>query len=311
MKIYFASLYSDRREIWENHKVERILLSYHYWQQAQKTMEYCKAKDLCKDIDLIIDSGAFSCWNKGITINLDQYYRFILKVKENFKFRNIYPVNLDVIPGAQGYKITKEMAIDSMLKGWDNYLYLKNRGIESIHVYHQGEPEDFLLNIIIKDCKYIGVSPSNDASTVQKTMWCEHIFHLLPAGIKSHGFAVTSVPLMKRFPWYSVDSASWCRKSGFGNILTTQGELVFSTQGRKSYMQGGIESKRIGLENLKKEIESYGIVLDENRTIEEHIKYDLKLRNRINYCFLKRQEEELNKIEGKDDKFTSKQLTFF
>ena len=84
-----------------------------------------------------------------------------------------------------------------MLKGWENYLWLKSQGIDSIHVFHQGEDEDFLLKTIIKDCKYIGVSPSNDASLPQKMIWCERIFHLLPEEIKSHGFAVTSLRLIK------------------------------------------------------------------------------------------------------------------
>jgi hypothetical protein len=311
MKIYFASMYNDKSHIWKNHKVERILLSYHYIPQTQKTLNYCKQNNLCENLDLILDSGAFSCWNKGIEIDLQNYMNYIIKIKHNYNFRNFYAVNLDVIPGSKGCKITKEMAHESMMKGWDNYLYLKKHGVDTIHVYHQGESEDFLMNTIIKECDYIGVSPSNDASTAQKMMWCEHIFDLLPGHIKSHGFAVTSVRLMTKFPWYSVDSASWCRKSGFGNILTTQGELVFSTKGRKSYLSEYISLKEIGLEKLKKEIASYGIELGPERSVEDHIKYDSKLRDRINYCFIKSQEDRLNRIEGKDDKFQSKQLLFF
>jgi hypothetical protein len=38
-------------------------------------------------------------------------------------------------------------------------------------------------------------------------------------GLKLHGFAVTSLSLMFRFPWYSVDSATWVKVAAYGKII--------------------------------------------------------------------------------------------
>ena len=311
MKIFFAALYADKTYIWEKHKPDKVLLSYAYPRETDKTLKYLKTRNINEEVEVIIDSGAFSCWNKGEQVDIKRYRDYILKIKDSYKFKSLNFVNLDVIPGKQGDIVTEDMSNKSMYAGWENYLWFKNQNIETIHVYHQGESEEFLLNTIIQSCKYIGVSPSNDAHTSQKKMWCERIFNLLPADIKSHGFAVTSVDLMTSFPWYSVDSASWCRKSAFGNILSDAGELVFSTKGRRSYLQDNKTLKQIGMEALKKEILEYGILLDSNKTLEDNIKYNLKLRNEINYCFLKKMELRLNAIEGKDDKYNSRQMSLF
>ena len=39
------------------------------------------------------------------------------------------------------------------------------------------------------------------------------------AKLKVHGFGLISVPLMARYPWYSVDSSSWVQLGGMGNIF--------------------------------------------------------------------------------------------
>lgn len=53
--------------------------------------------------------------------------------------------------------------------------------------------------------------------------------------IKLHGFGVTSWELMVRFPWYSVDSATWVKRGQFGGIFVpqrTRGRWNFKVQPR-------------------------------------------------------------------------------
>jgi len=55
--------------------------------------------------------------------------------------------------------------------------------------------------------------------------WCHKAFKMVcPKSndyfplVKVHGFAMTAWRGLVSFPWYSVDSASWIKKSGFGQI---------------------------------------------------------------------------------------------
>ena len=60
------------------------------------------------------------------------------------------------------------------------------------------------------------------ASTKQLEIWLDRMWNdYLTDGsgnprIKVHGFGITSIPLMERYPWYSCDSSSWIQATSFG-----------------------------------------------------------------------------------------------
>lgn len=176
-----------------------------------------------KRISLILDSGAFSAWTKQIAINLDDYIQFCL----SNLFCLDYIVNLDVIPGRFGQKnIPPDERERSAFSGWRNYRYMLSKGIpvdKLIHVFHQGEDFKWLIRMV-KEISYIGLSPANDRTTSEKMQWLDECMNYvtdkqgLPL-VKFHGFAVTSLRLMLRYPWYSVDSTSWVMHSRMGSVL--------------------------------------------------------------------------------------------
>lgn len=188
-----------------------------------------------KPIDLILDSGAFSAWMKQTKINLDEYIDFCL---ENLDVIT-YIVNLDVIPGKFGQKSLPAIEIErSASKGYENYLYMLSRGIPKeklIHVFHQGEDFKWLKKMV-GEIPYIGLSPANDRTTPEKMMWLDSCMPLvtdssgMPA-VKFHGFAVTSLRLMLRYPWYSVDSTSWVMTGRMGSVYVPK-----FRQGQYDYM---------------------------------------------------------------------------
>lgn len=169
---------------------------------------------------IILDSGAFSAWNKGKKIDIDDYISFCIKNQEIID----YIVSLDVIPGAPFVKLTEQDRRNSAIEGWRNYKKMLNAGIPAdklIHVFHQGE--DFRwLEKMANEIPYIGISPTNDKTTFQKLVWLNECRKYITdkegnAKVKIHGFAVTSLKLVFDFPWYSVDSSSWSlRGMGFG-----------------------------------------------------------------------------------------------
>jgi len=173
-------------------------------------------------LDIILDSGAFSAWTKQTTIDIEAYTNFCLKWLDKVN----YVVSVDVIPGKFGQKqLSQEVREESARQGWENYLYMRGRGIpveKLIHVFHQGE-EFYWLERMIAEMPYIGLSPANDRTTKEKYEWLHLCMKYVtdPKGmpiVKFHGFAVTSHMLMTRFPWASVDSTAWVHTSRYGTV---------------------------------------------------------------------------------------------
>jgi hypothetical protein len=92
-----------------------------------------------------------------------------------------------------------------------------------IPVFHQNDGFGWLERYLSDNCKYIGISPANDATVGEKLKWMQRVrkFIFDDAGrplVKTHGFAVTTYKLMKYWDWYSVDSASWKLWASWGII---------------------------------------------------------------------------------------------
>jgi hypothetical protein len=178
---------------------------------------------LQQPITLMLDSGAFSAWKKRLEINIDEYCDFCLKYIDDVD----YVVNLDVIPGKFGWQnLPKKEVERSAEKGWKNYEYMVSKGIPKeklIHVFHQNENFKWLKKMT-KAMDYIGLSPANDRSTGDKIKWLDVCMNYVIGDdgyplVKFHGFAVTSIPIMLRYPWYSVDSTTCVVIARHGGII--------------------------------------------------------------------------------------------
>lgn len=250
------------------------------------------------DISLILDSGAFSAWTRKSQIDIDEYIRFC---KDNLSYID-YIVNLDVIPGSPGQKNLPAFEIErSASKGYENYLYLIKSGLPKekiIHVFHQGEKFKWLKKMVA-EMEYIGLSPANDRTTSEKIVWLDLCMrHVLDKQgmpiVKFHGFAVTSLVLLVRYPWYSVDSTSWCMTSRLGAVYVPRRKdnkwcyrdevLIVSVSSRSPNKQ--IEGKHIDFfpPEIKKEIFSYfeekGYCLGKSNFRRESKNYKLKKNER-------------------------------
>lgn len=171
----------------------------------------------------LLDSGAFSVWNRGESIDLDAYIAFC----DAHRIPDIYYVNLDIIPGRPNdVKSKTPSSIEAACQGgWDNYQkMLKTLPFEKVvPVFHQGDGIQWLEKYLKFGTPYIGISPANDMTTEQKLAWIRSLQgHLFDSSgnqtIKTHGFAVTSFRLMKCMKWTSVDSASWVRAAAYGVV---------------------------------------------------------------------------------------------
>lgn len=205
-------------------------------------------------VDLILDSGAFSAWKKKESLTVEQYISFI---ERNKPALHEY-VNLDVIPGEWGRVGTPEDVERSAAKGYENLLKMRAAGLEAMPVYHMGERLYWLERMIGDGFTYIGISPANDRTTAQKVEWLDWVYGYLCGSsgfpeIKTHGFGVTALPLLFRYPWYSADSVTWLLVGGYGGILVpkalpeggydyTQSPLVVAVSEKSTFSKGIDES---------------------------------------------------------------------
>ena len=235
MKIFLASFSTrvpeDDRPLYQGflrrHKLRvRELLSYLDADRAWNSVYKMRGTRR----ELMIDSGAYSAWTQNKEISLEKYAAFILSHVKAIDS----VVNLDVIPGRWG-EIPGQKEIDiSAERGWENWEELSKMLApiyrHPMHVFHQGENFRW-LHRLMDHAEYLGISPGNDRSPGQKRAWLDEVWQHLcdKQGCpirKTHGFGVTSLDLITRFPWTSCDSLTWLLAGRYGHLCIPIGPTL-------------------------------------------------------------------------------------
>lgn len=256
---------------------------------------------------LMLDSGAFTVWRQGESIDLDRYIRFILSHERLFSSY----VNLDVMPGQPGAVRTPAQTEAAAEAGWANYLQMRESGLEPIHVFHMGERWYWLEKMIDEGCEYVGLSSNITLPVKQKRVWLDECFGLLCGSkgypeVKVHGFGITAVSLMLRYPWTTTDSVSWMKQGTMGSVYIPRpygGDeydqdspydydrapmaIGISRAGKK-----GPSSVALGhathLHNCGKRVRQYVLEYIENEGMRvDELEADYELRIRLNARFFK------------------------
>ncbi len=168
-----------------------------------------------EDNVFLLDSGAFSAWNSGAKINIWEYIEFIKEFGD--LFTNI--VCLDVI--------------DDPVKSEVNHLLMRDElgdSITLIPVFHSGEPWA-VLSYLCARYSYVGISPNNNWSEINKRWWLSSIFNYYDfekSNIKTHGFGYTSPYGLQRYPLTTADSGSWRLHAAYGCIILREGVIAVS-----------------------------------------------------------------------------------
>lgn len=220
MKLYLAGLYTSNFDIGgrlyarltdteRQHRdaVRYYLESYHYIHRQSYV------EKLRKDhIKVFLDSGAFSAFTKGVEVDIKAYCRYIQE-------------NMDIIENVDGSLCASVLdGIGDPLKTWQNQLLMEQLGVRPLPCFHYGEDERY-LEWYIQNYDYITLGGMVPISTPQLKLWLDRIWEqYLTDGsgrprLRVHGFGLTTLSLMERYPWYSVDSSSWVQIAANGNIL--------------------------------------------------------------------------------------------
>lgn len=286
MKLFFAgnSQYWSPWDYITDHA--HCLQSYTYnafeakWRH-KKLME--KAKQTGK-VNLFLDSGAYSAYSQGVEIKIEDYIAFI---KEHQQYLEVY-ANLDVIGDAEATL--------------QNQKIMEKEGLAPLPCFHYGEDIKY-LKYYLERYEYIALGGMVPISTPDLILWLDDIFHSyicdkntgLPK-VKIHGFGLTSFSLMKRYPWYSVDSTSWVVTGRMGAVYVPryrQGKWIYTEDSFKVAVSTRSPSKKEAGQHIdtfspaeKKIIFDYfahkGYVLGKSEFKKEAEDYELKENERWN-----------------------------
>ncbi len=154
---------------------------------------------------IFLDSGAYSAWQRGETIDREAYADYALSGE------------FDVVAG--DLRIA-DANPDQTLADTE---YLRRLGIPAIPAYHQGEPWEY-LDHLVATYDYIGLGCTEEVSTGQSvTDWLYRCFWRIcdddgHPKVRVHGFRFTA--RMANFPFYSVDSTSWAQSEGSPSVAS-------------------------------------------------------------------------------------------
>lgn len=177
-------------------------------------------------VKLFMDSGVFGAWSRGITLDIKQYIKFI-KRYEHLLF--CY-ATMDQIPGRPQVARTKKEVDESAAVGYRNHQILKDAGLKPIPIFHQGESFKYLEQYLKDGEPYIGIATAKDMPgdlSDYQHEWLDQMFSILTDKngvpyVKTHGFGITKINFMLRYPWYTCDSTTWSLAAGFGMIYVPQ-----------------------------------------------------------------------------------------
>ena len=158
---------------------------------------------------MMLDSGAFSEMTSGKPVDLGAYVDFALAHRHGYD----EIVNLDVISGDVSDRVAASMR---------NLQTMRDAGLDPLPVFHQGEPWSVLLELAAGGRVGLGFQrPIRGAEE-----WLDDVFGRLPSGTKVHGFAMAAEKFTRRYPFHSVDSATWFHEWRALMALSGQGSDV-------------------------------------------------------------------------------------
>lgn len=243
MKLYTAAVYTNeyvpgmhspiRWDVLNEHErnivsnLPNILESYHYvWKDKYvKGMREDGAK-------IFLDSGAFSAYTLGAKIHLPTYVDYIKR-------------NKDILRVEDGVLMAAVLdGIGDPLETYRNQLSMEALGVKPMPCFHAGEDERY-LEWYIQNYDYISLGGMVGSSTKQLMLWLDRVWDkFLVDGsgrprLKVHGFGITSIPIMERYPWWSCDSSSWIQAGSFGSIVTPEfGPIAISDKSPQRHDAG-------------------------------------------------------------------------
>ena len=210
-------------------------------------------------MDILLDSGAFSTFNRGKPIDLNAYIGYV-KANTSLIYRC---VSLDVIPGNFGNREWRPKKIEAAAASDANQQKMKEAGLKPMAVFHQDEHIDWLKKYLEDGDDYICFSAFQRSGRREKLTWLDRCFNLYCSRarplVRIHGLGETSTLICHQFPFTTVDSRRWFLAAAYGHIpipiycsgkpdYRVDPQIVFMTEktrGRRNHIDRRDDHKRV------------------------------------------------------------------
>lgn len=208
-----------------------LLVSFHYYQDDDVEVMFSKLGYTPERV--LGDSGAFTVWTQGATVDLYAYTQWCLDRQDSIK--GFMAISLDVIPGTvDGDAPTKRQQKAAQKKSIENGDYLRGAGVRLMEVFHWHEPLEFLDLILDRrqPNEVIAIGGlAGYGSLTEKQAFCDSVFRRIRercGGWKNippvHGLGIGGGSrLATRYPWVSIDSSSWAGAVKYGRDVSRSG----------------------------------------------------------------------------------------
>lgn len=219
-RLVFATWHSGMRAALRSEFYNRVATSRAPVFNVLATRTYAKEVTHCaayasllpQQVNLWLDSGAYSVWRSGEVFEVKEYAQYIKALLPSLKvFRKVFVMSLDQIPGVYGQPVSRS-AIDAALQiSLANVQYLQSQGLAVVPIHHQGEPL-WVFEEYLKMADYVGISPANDSPQSERLRYLRSLLPLfkgkkvMPA---THNFGNIPPSQLTLFPFFSADSQSW------------------------------------------------------------------------------------------------------
>lgn len=175
-----------------------------------------------------LDSGAHSLYTQEVIKKKGtkefQGFEFF-KTKAFWDYVDSYATFVKEHLDAIDYYVNVDVIFNPELS-WKVLKYLENtHGLKPVPVIHWGTDISWIKKHLDAGYDFIGLGGLGQEVTRQQYYeWANKVYsYICPPPshlpiVRTHGFAMTAYDLLIKYPWWSVDSASWVKAGGFGIV---------------------------------------------------------------------------------------------
>lgn len=263
---YFSGMsYQDMKR---RLNVDQLFSQWHERKGIRSLIEYKKEHPEHTG-RIMVDSGSFTAYTKGVHIDIDDYLKFIDEIGD---YVTVF-VAVDDVPDPMNMDYNKAKTT------WDNYLYMVERirpelRDKLIPVFHYGEDFKWLRNMLEyrhpdgSPIKYIGLAISLEGTKKVRINWgreCMRVIHESSnPNVMTHAFGVGVKSVLDNITVTSTDATSWVKRAAYGMIAVDDKSIHVSEVMKAKADDRSLSQQSKALqEDVLKRIKQRGFTLEE------------------------------------------------
>lgn len=263
---YFSGMsYQDMKR---RLNVDQLFSQWHERKGIKSLIEYKKGHPEHTG-RIMVDSGSFTAYTKGVHIDIDDYLKFIDEIGD---YVTVF-VAVDDVPDPMNMDYNKAKTT------WDNYLYMVERirpelRDKLIPVFHYGEDFKWLRNMLEyrhpdgSPIKYIGLAISLEGTKKVRINWgreCMRVIHESSnPNVMTHAFGVGVKSVLDNITVTSTDATSWVKRAAYGMIAVDDKSIHVSEVMKAKADDRSLSRQSKALqEDVLKRIKQRGFTLEE------------------------------------------------